>query len=84
MFWFFVVIVAGVDCEIECVRATESTNIHYISATNLRTIKLNIKESFKFWCSLSWRGANILTKMITFLIRKRHFEAGAINTNGNT
>lgn len=53
MFWFFAVIVAGVDCEIECVRATESTNIHYISATNLRTIKLNIKESFKFWCSLS-------------------------------
>ena len=48
MFWFFVV-ATGIGCEIECVGTTESISIHYINVTNPRTIKLNIKESFKFW-----------------------------------
>ena len=42
-------LVTGVGYEIECVGATESTDILYISVTVTYTIKLNIKENFKIW-----------------------------------
>ena len=45
LFVFFFVI--GVGGEIECVGATESTDILYISVRVTCTIKLNIEENFK-------------------------------------
>ena len=52
-FLFFFVI--GVGCEIECVGATESTHILYVSVRVKCTIKLNIEENFKIWM-LSFLG----------------------------
>ena len=46
-FWVFFVI--GVGREIECVGATESTDILYVSVRVTCTIKLNIEENFKIW-----------------------------------
>ena len=43
--WVFFVISVG--REIECVGATESTDILYISVKVTRTIKLNTEENFK-------------------------------------
>ena len=53
LFFFFFVI--GVDREIECVGATESTDILYVSVRVTCTIKLNIEENFKIWM-LSFLG----------------------------
>ena len=52
-FWIFFVI--GVGREIECVGATESTDILYVSVRVTCTIKLNIEENFKIWM-LSFLG----------------------------
>ena len=43
---FFVIVVGR---EIECVGATESTDILYVSVRVTCTIKLNIEENFKIW-----------------------------------
>ena len=50
--FFFVI---GVGREIECVGATESTDILYVSVRVTCTIKLNIEENFKIWM-LSFLG----------------------------
>ena len=42
-------VVIGVGREIECVGATESTDVLYVSVSVTCTIKLNIKENFKIW-----------------------------------
>ena len=52
LFFFFVI---GVGHEIECVGATESTDILYVSVRVTCTIKLNIEENFKIWM-LSFLG----------------------------
>ena len=57
---FFFVVVVGVDREIECVGATESTDVLYVSVRVICTIKLNIGESFKIW-------------MLIFLGKSRHY-----------
>ena len=44
LLFFFVI---GVGREIECVGATESTDILYVSVRVTRTIKLNTEENFK-------------------------------------
>ena len=44
--FFFVI---GVGREIECVGATESTDILYVSVRVTCTIKFNIEENFKMW-----------------------------------
>ena len=49
---FFVV---GVDREIVCLGATESTDVLYVSVRVTCTIKLNIEENFKIWM-LSFLG----------------------------
>ena len=49
---FFVIVVGR---EIECVGATESTDILYVSVRVTCTIKLNIEENFKIWM-LSFLG----------------------------
>ena len=43
-FFFFVI---GVGRETECVGATESTDIFYVSFKVTWTVKLNIEEKFK-------------------------------------
>ena len=48
-------VVIGVGREIECVGATESTDLLYVSVSVTCTIKLNIKENFKIWM-LSFLG----------------------------
>ena len=48
-------VVIGVGREIECVGATESTDVLYVSVSVTCTIKLNIKEKFKIWM-LSFLG----------------------------
>ena len=48
-------VVIGVGHEIECVGATESTDVLYVSVSVTCTIKLNIKENFKIWM-LSFLG----------------------------
>ena len=48
-------VVIGVGREIECVGATESTDVLYVSVSVTCTIKLNIKENFKIWM-LSFLG----------------------------
>ena len=55
LFFLFVFFVIGVDREIECVGATESTDILYVSVRVTCTIKLNIEENFKIWM-LSFLG----------------------------
>ena len=50
--FFFVI---GVGHEIECVGATEWTDIHYVSVKVTCTIKLNTEENFKIWI-LSFLG----------------------------
>ena len=45
----------GVGREIECVEATESTDVLYVSVSVTCTIELNIKENFKIWM-LSFLG----------------------------
>ena len=52
LYFFFVI---GVDREIECVGATESTDVLYVSVRVTCTIKLNIEENFKIWM-LSFLG----------------------------
>ena len=47
--------VIGVSRETECVGATESTDILYVSVRVTCTIKLNIEENFKIWM-LSFLG----------------------------
>ena len=47
VFSFFLDI--DVDREIECVGATESTDILYVSVRVTGTIKLNNEENFKIW-----------------------------------
>ena len=48
-------VVIGIGREIECVGATESTDLLYVSVSVTCTIKLNIKENFKIWM-LSFLG----------------------------
>ena len=43
----YIFLVIGVGREIECVEATESTDILYVSVRVTRTIKLNTEENFK-------------------------------------
>ena len=43
------------------------------------TTKFNIKDTSRYGCSVSWRGANEL-----FNKEKTYLEEGAINTDGNT
>ena len=52
LLFFFVI---GVCREIECVGATESTDILYVSVRVTCTIKLNTEENFKIWM-LSFLG----------------------------
>ena len=52
LFFFFVI---GVGREIECVGATELTDILYVSVRVTCTIKLNTEENFKIWM-LSFLG----------------------------
>ena len=47
--------VIGIDREIECAGATESTDILHVSVRVTCTIKLNIEENFKIWM-LSFLG----------------------------
>ena len=54
-FLFFFFFVIGVGREIECVGATESTDILYVSVRVTCTIKLNTEENFKIWM-LSFLG----------------------------
>ena len=51
--FFLVLFVIGVGRETECVGATESTDIFYVSVRVTCTIKLNIEENFKI-CMLSF------------------------------
>ena len=44
--FFFVI---GVGREIECIGATESTDILYVSVRVTCTIKLNTEENIKIW-----------------------------------
>ena len=46
-FWGF--FVTGVGRGIECVGATESTDVPYVSVRVTCAIKLNIEENFKIW-----------------------------------
>ena len=54
-FFFVFFFVIGVGREIECVGATESTDILYVSVRVTCTIKLNTEENFKIWM-LSFLG----------------------------
>ena len=59
-FFFFFFFVIGVDREIECVGATESTDVLYVSVKVICTIKLNFGENFKIW-------------MLSFLGKSRYY-----------
>ena len=77
LFFFFVI---GVGREIECVGATESTDILYVSVRVTCTIKLNTEENFKIWM-LSFLGKNkyYLTSSDHFFDKEKiYFEAGRI------
>ena len=52
-FWVFFVI--GVDREIKCAGATESTDVLYVSVRVTCTMKFNIAENSKNWI-LSFLG----------------------------
>ena len=58
--FFFFFFVIGVDREIECVGATESTDVLYVSVKVICTIKLNFGENFKIW-------------MLSFLGKSRYY-----------
>ena len=47
--FFLFFFVTGVAREIECVGATESTDIRHVTVRVTCTIKLNIEENFKIW-----------------------------------
>ena len=49
LFFFVFFFVTGVAREIECVGATESTDIPHVTVRVTCTIKLNIEEKFKIW-----------------------------------
>ena len=57
LFFFFVI---GVNREIECVGATESTDVLYVSVRVTCTIKLNTEE-------------NIKILMLSFLGKKKYY-----------
>ena len=83
-FWVFFVI--GVDREIKCAGATESTDVLYVSVRVTCTIKLNIEENFKIWM-LSFLGKSkyYLTYNDHLFDKENiYFEAGAINADENT
>ena len=69
-FVFFFVI--GVGREIECVGATESTGIVYVSVRVICTIKLNIEENFKIWMLNFLGKSKYYLKAITSLVKKRY------------
>ena len=83
-FWVFFVI--GVDREIKCAGATESTDVLYVSVRVTCTIKLNIEENFKMWIvSFLGKSRYYLTENDHFLDKEKiYFEAGAINADRNT
>ena len=57
LLFFFVI---GVCREIECVGATESTDILYVSVRVTCTIKLNTDENFKIW-------------MLSFMVKIKYY-----------
>ena len=58
LFLFFFVI--GVGREVECVGATESTDILYVSVRVTGMNKLNFEENFKIWMLSFLERANII------------------------
>ena len=81
--FFFVI---GIDCEIECVGATESTDVLYVSVRVTCTVKLNIEENFKVWMvSFLGKSRHYITENDHFSDKEKiYFEVGAIDADGNT
>ena len=78
--------VIGVDREIECAGATESTDVLYVSVRVTCTVKLNIEENFKIWMvSFLLESRHYLTENDHFSDKEKiYFKLGAIDADGNT
>ena len=72
LFFLFFLFVIGVGREIECVGATELTDILYVSVRVTCTIKLNIEENFKIWMLNFLGKSKYYLKAITSLVKKRY------------
>ena len=59
--FFFFFFVTGVAREIECVGATESTDISHVTVRVTCTIKLSIEEKFKIWMLSFLEGSKFIT-----------------------